>query len=45
MLSLRADLLIEAIENYEKALSIQLQLGCDEVHFATARVLTVAVQF
>lgn len=45
MLSSRAGLLIEAIEYYEKALSIQLQLGCDEVHLATARVLTGAVQF
>jgi tetratricopeptide (TPR) repeat protein len=39
MLSSQAGLLIEAIEYCEKALSIQLQLGCDEVHLATARVL------
>ena len=45
MLSSRAGLLVEAIDYYEKALSIQLQLGCDEVHLATARVLTGAVQF
>jgi tetratricopeptide (TPR) repeat protein len=45
MLSARAGLLVEAIDYYEKALSIQLQLGCDEVHVATARVLTAAVQF
>jgi len=45
MLSARAGLLVEAIDFYERALSIQLQLGCDEVHLATARVLTGAVQF
>jgi len=45
MLSSRAGLLVEAIDFYERALSITLQLGCDEVHLATARVLTGAVQF
>lgn len=45
MLNSRAGLFFEAIEYYEKALSIQLQLGCDNVQLSTARVLTGAVQF
>jgi len=43
MLCTRAGLYSEAIEYYEKALSLQLQLGCDEVDLATARVLTGSV--
>ena len=45
MLCTRAGLYSEAIDYYERALSMQLQLGCDEVDLATARVLTAAVQY
>jgi tetratricopeptide (TPR) repeat protein len=45
MLSSRAGFYVEAIDYYEKALKIQLKLGCDKVQIATARVLTGAVHF
>ena len=45
MLSSRAGLLVEAIDYYEKALKIQLKIGCDKVQLATARVLTGAVHY
>lgn len=45
MLSSRAGFYVEAIDYYEKALKIQMKLGCDKVQIATARVLTGAVHF
>lgn len=45
MLSSRAGFLVEAIDYYEKALKIMLQLGCDRVQVATARILTGSVHF
>jgi tetratricopeptide (TPR) repeat protein len=45
MLSTRAGLYMEAIDYYDKALSIQMKLGCDEVQLAMARVLTGSVQY
>jgi len=45
MLSGRAGLFVEAVEYYDRALQIQEELGCDEVHVATARVLNASVQF
>jgi tetratricopeptide (TPR) repeat protein len=41
----QAGLYDDAITYYERALSIQLQLGCDDEQVATARVLTGAVQY
>ena len=45
MLSCRAGLYLEAIDYYDRALSIQMKLGCDEVQLAMARVLAGSVQF
>jgi tetratricopeptide (TPR) repeat protein len=45
MLSSRAGFYVEAIDYYEKALKIQLKVGCDKVQIATARVLTGSVHF
>ena len=45
MLSCRAGLFLEAIDYYDKALGIQMKLGCDEVQLAMARVLAGSVQY
>lgn len=45
MLSVRAGLFSDAIDYYDRALSLQLQLGCSEVEVATARVLAGSVHF
>jgi tetratricopeptide (TPR) repeat protein len=45
MLCTRAGLYVEAMDYYEQALKLQLQLGCDDVDLATARVLTATVHF
>jgi tetratricopeptide (TPR) repeat protein len=45
MLSTRVGLFSEAIEYYESALSIQKELGCDEIYVATSQVLKGAVEF
>ena len=45
MLNARAGFYVEAVDYYDRALEIQLQLGCDEVYIATARVLNASVQF
>jgi hypothetical protein len=37
MLSTRVGLFSEAIEYYDSALSIQKELGCDEIYVATPR--------
>lgn len=43
MLSSRAGLFTEAIDYYERALNLQVELGCHEVDLATVRVLIGAV--
>jgi tetratricopeptide (TPR) repeat protein len=45
MLSTRVGLFSEAIEYYDSALSIQKELGCDEIYVATSQVLKGAVEF
>lgn len=45
MLSARAGFYVEAIDYYERALKLQLKLGCDAVQVATARVLTGSVHY
>jgi tetratricopeptide (TPR) repeat protein len=45
MLSCRAGLYLEAIDYYDRALGIQVKLGCDDVQLAMARVLAGSVQF
>lgn len=45
MLSCRAGLYLEAIDYYDKALGIQVKLGCDDVQLAMARVLAGSVQY
>ena len=45
MLSARAGLYMEAIDYYDRALSIQMKLGCDDVQLGMARVLTGSVQY
>jgi tetratricopeptide (TPR) repeat protein len=45
MLSCRAGLYLEAIDYYDRALGIQMKLGCDEVQLAMARVLAGSVQY
>ena len=45
MLSCRAGMYLEAIDYYDRALGIQMKLGCDDVQLAMARVLTGSVQY
>jgi tetratricopeptide (TPR) repeat protein len=45
MLSCRAGLYLEAIDYYDRALGIQMKLGCNEVQLAMARVLAGSVQY
>lgn len=45
MLSCRAGLYLEAIDYYDRALSIQMKLGCSDVQLAMARVLAGSVQY
>lgn len=45
MLSCRAGLYLEAIDYYDRALGIQMKLGCDDVQLAMAKVLAGSVQF
>jgi tetratricopeptide (TPR) repeat protein len=45
MLSTRVGLFSEAIEYYDSALSIQKELGCDEIYVATSEVLKGTVEF
>jgi tetratricopeptide (TPR) repeat protein len=45
MLSCRAGLYMEAMDFYDRALGIQMKLGCDKVQLAMARVLTGSVQY
>ena len=45
LLSARAGLFVEALDYYERALDIHMELGCGEVHIATTRVLTGVVHF
>lgn len=45
MLSARAGLFVEALDYYERARDIHVDLGCGEVHIATTRVLIGAVHF
>lgn len=45
MLSCRAGLFLEAIDYYDRALGIQMKLGCDNVQLAMARVLAGSVQY
>ena len=45
MLSCRAGLYLEAIDYYDRALGIQMKLGCDDVQLAMARVLAGSVQY
>ena len=44
-LSCKAGVFLEAIGYYEQALRIQLEVGCDEIQIATAKVLTGTVEF
>jgi len=45
MLSCRAGMYLEAIDYYDRALVIQMKLGCDDVQLAMARVLAGSVQY
>jgi len=45
MLSCRAGMYLEAIDYYDRALGIQMKLGCDDVQLAMARVLAGSVQY
>lgn len=45
MLSCRAGLYLEAIDYYDRALGIQMKLGCDDEHLAKAKVLAGSVQY
>lgn len=45
MLSCRAGMYLESIDYYDRALGIQMKLGCDEVQLAMARVLAGSVQY
>lgn len=45
MLSCRAGMYLEAIDYYDRALAIQMKLGCDDVQLAMARVLAGSVQY
>ncbi|KAL3919714.1 MAG: hypothetical protein SGILL_003617 [Bacillariaceae sp.] len=45
MLSCRAGLYLEAIDYYDRALGIQMKLGCDDVQLAMAKVLAGSVQY
>lgn len=45
MLSCRAGLYLEAIDYYDRALGLQMKLGCDDVQLAMAKVLAGSVQF
>mmetsp|Transcript_57536 Transcript_57536/g.64247 ORF Transcript_57536/g.64247 Transcript_57536/m.64247 type:complete len:1638 (+) Transcript_57536:307-5220(+) len=45
MLSCRAGMYLEAIDYYDRALGIQMKLGCDDIQLAMARVLTGSVQY
>jgi tetratricopeptide (TPR) repeat protein len=45
MLSSRAGFLSEAIDYYEKALTIQIEVGCDQVQIATSQVLIGSVHY
>jgi len=45
MLSCRAGMYLEAIDYYDRALGIQMKLGCDEVQLAMLRVLAGSVQY
>lgn len=45
MLSSRAGLFMEAVDYYDRALSLQMQIENDIVYMSTAKVLTATVQF
>jgi len=45
MLSCRAGMYLEAIDYYDRALGIQMRLGCSDVQLAMARVLAGSVQY
>jgi tetratricopeptide (TPR) repeat protein len=45
MLSCRAGLYLDAIDYYDRALGIQMKLGCDDVQLAMAKVLAGSVQY
>ena len=45
MLSCRAGMYLEAIDYYDRALAIQMELGCDEIQLSMARVLAGSVQY
>jgi tetratricopeptide (TPR) repeat protein len=45
ILSCRAGLYLEAIDFYDRALGIQMKLGCDDVQLAMAKVLAGSVQY
>jgi tetratricopeptide (TPR) repeat protein len=45
MLSCRAGMYLEAIDYYDRALGIQMKLGCNDIQLAMARVLAGSVQY
>ena len=45
MLSSRAGLFMEAVDYYERALALQMEIESDIVYMSTAKVLTATVQF
>lgn len=45
ILSCRAGLYLEAIDYYDRALGIQMKVGCDDVQLAMAKVLAGSVQY
>mmetsp|Transcript_15067 Transcript_15067/g.37106 ORF Transcript_15067/g.37106 Transcript_15067/m.37106 type:complete len:357 (+) Transcript_15067:163-1233(+) len=45
MLSCRAGLYLEAIDYYDRALGIQMKMGCDDAQLATAKVLAGSVEY